>query len=575
MAENTIGSIKMIFPPNAFSSPPQNVILTQVPKIAAPYDPQQGKQFISYIVFVEPENVSLNAAATLEIPNSTGITTQEVPFYHFDPNSLTWNFFGNGHASATSETSPIATTIDISTTLMGWTAAMILITPAPGQISGTVRDSGTSALISGANVWSENSSTVSDSSGHYILNYVPTGVATVNASAVSYAFYTSPPQTIISTQTTPLPISLDPLSSSQGNVSGTVRRYGSGTIVPNARIVGSNGGEAIADSNGFYTLYNIPAMLTNFTASALTYASSVETATVIGGSTVTNFDFSLPYVGAPSTYEFTFETGTMEGFTTEADGAGHNFWHVQACNPNPLIRPFDVLNYAETIEGTLVPPKVSLKDDGTVTRNGSIPSTPFGEPYYVWYGQVTPPSSEGSYIGYQEPNELAVPKTGGTSHVGGSEITNGNSGSLISPPLDLKGYDFAELSFWTWWEIESADPANGHDSMNIYAAAGPTFSTWEALGSLNPIENPIKGGSDEAYTSGGFDQPGRWVNHVFDLSTYAGKTIKIKYKFDTVDALFNGFRGWFLDDIAITNSRFGVSSTRNHRTTIPEVLPRK
>jgi hypothetical protein len=564
-AANTIGSIKMIFPSGAFSSR-QNVILTQVPKVAAPYDPQQGQEFISFIVFVEPENVTLSAAATLEIPNMTGVTTEAVPFYHFDPNSLTWNFIGNGFASATSETMPTATTIDISTIRMGWIAAMIPIDPLPGQISGVVSIGHVGGTpISGANVWSDNSSAVSDSTGHYILNYVPTGIATVNASAVSYDLYTSPPQTVLSTLTTPLNIPLS--QASQGNVSGTVRRFGggSGSIVQNARIVGSNGGEAITDSNGTYTLYNIPAAPTHFTASALNYVSSVETATVESGTTIPNVDFSLPYVGTFEPYEFTFESATMEGFTTEPG----SFWHVQFCDHATFTgRPVDYFNSAHPD----IVRQVFLQDDGILTQNGCIP-TPYQGDYYAWYGQTTPATAEGSFIGLYETNFSSTSEVnGGTS---GSPYVLGDSGSLISPPLDLTGYDNGELNFWTWWEIESADPANGHDSMDIYVATGPTFSTWEALGSLNPLEDPIEGGSGEAYTSGGFDQPGVWVNHVFDLSSYSGKRIEIKFKFDTVDRDYNGFRGWFLDDIKVNNSQFGVAATSNHRTTIPKVLPRK
>jgi hypothetical protein len=296
----------------------------------------------------------------------------------------------------------------------------------------------------------------------------------------------------------------------------------------------------------------------------------VETATVIGGSTVTNVDFNLPFVGTPSTYEFTFESGTMEGFTTEAN----SFWHAQYCDPNFAARPVDYFNSAH---GTITR-KVFLPDDGTLTQAGSIP-TPYQGHWYAWYGQDTiegwPATSEASYIGYAETNSDATFEgNGGTSATVPPFFGGSNSGNLISPPLDLKGYDLGKLSFWTWWEIESKNPGGDtvKDMMNIYVSQSP-YTTWEAIGSLNPIQSPIKGGSGEAYTSGGFDQPGVWVNHVFDLSAYSGKTIEIKFAFDTIDRQYNGFRGWFLDDIAVTNSQIGVSVTRNHRTTIPKALP--
>ena len=297
-----------------------------------------------------------------------------------------------------------------------------------------------------------------------------------------------------------------------------------------------------------YTLYNIPIGPTDFTASALSHLNFTRPGYIVqNGSNTLNF--SLSPGGSIQPYEFTFEDGTMEGFTTETG----SFWHVQYCDRTTLLnRPVDVFNSVHYIGTIEVTPKVVLPPDNNLTQNGSIP-TPYQGNYYAWYGEDTlegwPASSEGSYIGFEDPdlnNELLVDYTGGASALFISTIPpytgNGrNSGSFISPPLDLTGYNFGQLSFWTWWEIESRNPSSGYDSMNIYVLQSP-YTTWVPIGSLNPTQDPVNGASWEAYTSGGFNQPGIWVNHVFDLSAYAGKVIQIKFTFDTVDQEYNGFR---------------------------------
>jgi hypothetical protein len=271
---------------------------------------------------------------------------------------------------------------------------------------------------------------------------------------------------------------------------------------------------------------------------------------VISGSTV-DVNFNLPYTGTSASYEFTFETGTAEGFTTEADSLGHNFWHVHHYD---LPRFNNPKNYFNESHGAGITRKVYLKDDGYIP-------TPESGSYYFWYGQTTPATSEASYICIESSDDT-FEGSGGKSAFG-----EDNSGILQSPALDLTGYSSGKLSFWTWWEIEGKNPkqGKGYDAMYIYVAKSP-YNSWDLIGYLNPYDDPAKdiNVSGEAYTSGGFDQPGIWVQHNYDLTPYAGKQIKIRFTFNTYDNKYNGFRGWFLDDIKIMNSPFGVSSFGNN-----------
>jgi hypothetical protein len=179
--------------------------------------------------------------------------------------------------------------------------------------------------------------------------------------------------------------------------------------------------------------------------------------------------------------------------------------------------------------------------------------------HYFWYGQEArgDASKEASYIGLQEISDTWE-GSGGVS-----DIFFNNFGTFESLDLNLAGYLNGKLSFWTWWEIEGVNPATGYDKMLIYAKK-TTDSSWQLLGALNPSEDPIKMGglvfSGEAYSSGGYHQQGVWVKHSFDLSSYAGSQIRIRFVFTAVDNLYNGYRGWLIDDVVVTNEAFGTSA---------------
>jgi len=75
-------------------------------------------------------------------------------------------------------------------------------------------------------------------------------------------------------------------------------------------------------------------------------------------------------------------------------------------------------------------------------------------------------------------------------------------------------------------------------------------STFTELRTLNPI-NDVDNLPEQNYSSGGSNTAPIWIQPIFDLSNYTGNTVKIKFKFETKDALYNGFRGWVIDDVAV------------------------
>jgi hypothetical protein len=138
-------------------------------------------------------------------------------------------------------------------------------------------------------------------------------------------------------------------------------------------------------------------------------------------------------------------------------------------------------------------------------------------------------------------------------------------GTLTSPPIDLGLAADATLRFAAWWEIESVDPASTqYDVMSVFAAADPaafdtTFGCTSALecatcplcvGILNPPFDR-SGGGDQPFSSGGFNAAPVWHLYEFDLSPWAGGPVYLRFRFESIDSNYNGFRGVAVDDVLI------------------------
>ncbi|MDD4237576.1 MAG: hypothetical protein PHT62_03335 [Desulfotomaculaceae bacterium] len=238
---------------------------------------------------------------------------------------------------------------------------------------------------------------------------------------------------------------------------------------------------------------------------------------LIEGETRT-IDFELtPAVTGEYIFEDDFEES--DAWTTTG------FWHRQ--------------NNDASIVNALVPTYVILPPDDTT--NAYVPFA-FSGNYDYWYGQA----SAGNFIGEQvvDDNE----KSGGTSIAS-------NSGNLTSPTITLPSVSEDSaimMDFYSWWEIESVNPnAGGFDLMTVQVSAdgGSTFTD---LGRLNPYADPYEPERNSlAFTSAGFNKAAIWIPYYVDLTDYAGQNINIRFDFNTKDELYNGFRGWFVDDVKV------------------------
>ncbi len=101
--------------------------------------------------------------------------------------------------------------------------------------------------------------------------------------------------------------------------------------------------------------------------------------------------------------------------------------------------------------------------------------------------------------------------------------------------------------------------ANGFDVMTISVA--PEGGSETQLARLNPFVDPTLPDRDATpFTSGGFNLEPVWRTEFLDLGAFIGQRIQLVFKFDTVDGLYNGYRGWLIDDVSVTSLDFGGSS---------------
>jgi carboxypeptidase A2 len=121
--------------------------------------------------------------------------------------------------------------------------------------------------------------------------------------------------------------------------------------------------------------------------------------------------------------------------------------------------------------------------------------------------------------GQCEPQWAYYGQTSGCNYDAGT-----NSGILTSPLISIPALndgETAELRFC--YNLETEDNAS-YDKAELSIASGP----WIRM--------------DEAAT---------WTTYTADVSGLAGQSINIRWRFDTVDGLFNNFRGWQVTNVTV------------------------
>ncbi len=131
------------------------------------------------------------------------------------------------------------------------------------------------------------------------------------------------------------------------------------------------------------------------------------------------------------------------------------------------------------------------------------------------------------------------------------------TGSLTSPVIDLDDCDFQKitLTFKSWYQTESGTEAhpewvNNYDYKYVEVSedGGDTWPETPFHQILADINNPTS-------------DMGAWQDIEIDLSQFAGKSIKIRFKFDSRDGQYNEFEGWYVDDIILKLDDFSVDKS--------------
>ena len=222
-------------------------------------------------------------------------------------------------------------------------------------------------------------------------------------------------------------------------------------------------------------------------------------------------------LGAPAAASA--EVVLHEDFESNAPGwTTDGLWHVKN-NPQTV-------SVASAINPTLV----------TLPDSGQLPSAVSGT-RAAWYGE----DSSGTFCtGYTSVTQSAK---------NGCESASPNTGRLVSPSFSLVGATTAQVAFNAWWEIEAVN-ADNFDLIKVeYSTDGG--ASWHSIGKLNPVNNPA-GQHFESYSNNGLAVSPSWHTYVASLSQAAGQAnVKVAFTFDTVDRLYQGFRGLLIDDVDV------------------------
>jgi hypothetical protein len=180
------------------------------------------------------------------------------------------------------------------------------------------------------------------------------------------------------------------------------------------------------------------------------------------------------------------------------------------------------------------------------TSEGRLPAPRSGS-YAFWYGDP----ATGNYIG--------GPAATDALHSGGASARS-NSGFLFSPEIAIpEGAAHAVLRFDSWFEVEGASlfANNPYIDADVMAVEVIDVATGDAIArrTLNPDDLPSPGGvpADAPLTSAGFDKAPAWRGVALNMSAARGKRVWLAFYFSTVGQSRNGFRGWIVDNVRVTD----------------------
>jgi hypothetical protein len=257
-------------------------------------------------------------------------------------------------------------------------------------------------------------------------------------------------------------------------------------------------------------------------------AIEIDTVAIVPNVVMPNVHFALNPIepGKEIIFHEDFEVST--GWTYESYPTPYNInmWHIQKWNPS-------IINMCITNGWSWAAPDED--DGGIIPEPPTSPYDPGPNESYMWYGW----ESQGCFLGPHDPGDQTSP--------GGGTSLEEHGGYAISPAIDLSGYPNGLLAFESLWDIESMNPPT-FDLCEVFIR--DDMGMYQALDFLNPAMDPFQ--ERDPISSGGNNRDGVWHHLVYDISAYMGNTnSRVAFRFHTSDELYNGFKGWFIDNIYI------------------------
>jgi uncharacterized repeat protein (TIGR01451 family) len=145
-------------------------------------------------------------------------------------------------------------------------------------------------------------------------------------------------------------------------------------------------------------------------------------------------------------------------------------------------------------------------------------------------------TGRGLQAGHSPSNSLYY-GTNETANGGGNYNTGNNEGVVISPLINLAGLN-PPLSLHFNYLLQTE--GNTSYDFALVEISTNNGATYTVLANANNPAGPL------ANNTGG-----SWRAATLDLTPYLGQSIRLRFRFDTVDALVNDREGWYLDDILV------------------------